>query len=165
LPSNSLRSFWIDISKEQFLDKLLLFVGFVVEYAFGILIGYVLGWAIGLYVGNTYVEHFEPVYLDDLSQLPSLLSHWRAIPHIFSRNGAIIGVALGMIAIALIHNKSHKECKNHEHTRHLCKFVSHGYHVNNEADYKDLVIEPKFKCNFCGRTANRGESLCNPTEL
>jgi hypothetical protein len=87
------------------------------------------------------------------------------MPYIFARNGAMIGVAVGMIAIAIIHNKSHKECKSDEHTKHLCKFVSYGYHVNNEADYQGLIKEPRYKCNFCGRTANLGESLCNPTEL
>jgi NhaP-type Na+/H+ or K+/H+ antiporter len=74
----------------------------VVEYAFGMHIGYAIGWVIGLYVGHFYVEHFEPVYLDDLSQL----SYWRLAPYIFARNGAMIGVVVGMIAIAVINNKS-----------------------------------------------------------
>ena len=147
------------------LDKLLLFVGFVVEYAFGIYIGYVIGWVIGLYAGRSYAGHFEPVYLDDLSQLSSILSYWRSVPYIFARNGAIIGAAVGMIAIALRHNKSHKECKSDEHTKHLCKFVSFGYHVNNEEDYKALIKEPKYKCYFCGHTASLEESLCNPVKL
>jgi hypothetical protein len=163
--SNSLHSFRINTSKEQFLDKLLIFIKVVVEYALGTHIGYALGWVIGLYVGHSYVEHFEPVYLDDLSQLSGLLSHWRTAPYIFARNGAVIGVAAGMIAIALIHNKSHKECKSDEHTKHLCHFVSYGYHVNNEDNYKDLVKEPRYKCNFCGCTANLEESLCNPAKL
>ena len=161
VPGNSLYSFWINASKEQLLDKLLIFIEVVVEYAFGTHIGYALGWVIGLYVGHSYVEHFEPVYLDDLSQL----SYWRLAPYIFARNGAVIGVAVGIIAIALIHNKSHKECKRDEHTKHLCSFESHGYHVNNEEDYKDIVKEPRYKCYLCGRTANTEESLCNPTKL
>ncbi|MBW7989542.1 MAG: hypothetical protein FVQ84_05935 [Planctomycetes bacterium] len=159
--SNSLHWFWINTSKEQLLDKLFIFIEVVVEYAFGTHIGYALGWVIGLYVGHSYVEHFEPVYLDDLSQL----SYWRLAPYIFARNGAVIGVAIGIIAIALIHNKSHKECKSDEHTKHLCSFESYGYHVNNEADYKDIVKEPGYKCDFCGLTANLEESLCNPTKL
>jgi hypothetical protein len=158
---NSLHSFWINISKEQLLDKLLAFIEVVVEYALGTHIGYALGWVIALYVGHSYVEHFEPVYLDDLSQL----SYWRTAPYIFARNGALIGVAVGMIVIALIHSKSHKECKSDEHTRHLCHFVSHGYHVNNEVVYKDIVQEPKYKCDFCDRTANLEANLCNPTKL
>ncbi len=70
-----------------------------------------------------------------------------------------------MIAIAVIHNKSHKKCKNDEHTKHLCHLMSHGYHVNNEAAYKDIVKEPRYKCDFCGRTANLEAGLCNPMKL
>lgn len=147
------------------LDKLLIFIEVVVEYICGIHIGYAIGWLIGLYVGNTYVEHFEPVYLEDLSQLSSLLSHWRLAPYIFARNGAMIGVAVVMVAIALIHNKSHKECKSAEHTKHLCHFVSDGYHVKNEEAYKEIVKNPRYKCGFCGLTANPEESLCRPTKL
>jgi len=97
-------SLQISISKEQLLDKLLLFIKVVVEYAFGVQIGYVLGWLIGLYAGHSYVEHFEPVYFD-LNQLSNLLSYWRSMPYIFARNGALIGVAIGVIAIAIINNK------------------------------------------------------------
>jgi NhaP-type Na+/H+ or K+/H+ antiporter len=143
------------------LDKLLIFIKVVVEYAFGTHIGYALGWVIGLYVGHFYVEHFEPVYLDDLSQL----SYWRLAPYIFARNGAVIGAAIGILVIAVINNTSHKECKSDEHTRHLCNFVSHGYHVNNEAAYKEIINEPRYKCYSCGRKANIEESLCKPTKL
>ena len=73
----------------------------VVEYAFGIHLGYAIGWVTGLYAGHFYVEHFGPVYLD-LSQL----SYWNSAPSIFARNAAMIGVAVGMIAIAVINNKS-----------------------------------------------------------
>lgn len=101
------------------------------------------------------------MYLDDLSRL----SYRRLAPYIFARNGAVIGVTVGMIAIAVIHNKSHKKCKNDEHTKHLCHLMSHGYHVNNEAAYKDIVKEPRYKCDFCGRTANLEAGLCNPMKL
>ena len=124
-------------------------------------IGYAIGWAIGLYAGYTYVEYFEPLYFDDLSKLAS----WRLAPFVFARNSAITGVILGMIAIAIINNKSYKECKGDEHALHLCHFVSKGYHVNNEKDYKDLIKEPRYKCNSCGLTANIEQSLCNPKKL
>ncbi len=163
--SSPLQSFWINTSKERLLDKLLIFIEVVFEYVCGIHVGYAIGWLIGLYVGNTYVEHFEPVYLEDLSKLSSLLSHWRLAPYIFARNGAMIGVAVCMMAIALLHNKSHKECKSDEHTRHLCHFVSYGYHVKNESAYKEIVKEPGYKCGFCGLTANLEESLCSPAKL
>jgi len=132
-PSNSLYSLWISISKEQLLDKLLLFVRVVVEYAFGMEIGYVTGWVIGLYAGHSYVEHFEPVYLDDLSQLSSLLSYWRSMPYIFAPYGAMIGVAIGVITIAVINNKllNHRVTSlykkgitnSNDIARHLCESV------------------------------------------
>ena len=81
---------------------MLAFIEVVVEYVFGMHIGYAIGWVIGLYIGHSYVEHFEPVYLIDLSQL----SYWRLAPYIFARNVAIIGVAVGMLIITVINNKS-----------------------------------------------------------
>ena len=63
------------------------------------------------------------------------------------------------------HPKDNIECKSDEHTKHLCYFVSYGYHINDGEGYKGLVEEPKFKCYLCGRTAHRAESLCNPKDL
>ena len=102
---NCLHSLWINISKEQLLDKLLLLVKVVIEYTFGMHIGYAIGWIIGLYAGHCYVKHFEPVYIDDLSQVSSMLSYWRSAPYIFAQYGAIIGGAIGIIAIAFINNQ------------------------------------------------------------
>lgn len=63
-------------------------------------------------------------------------------------------------------NPSHNtDCKSDEHTKHLCYFVSYGYHVDNEEEYKDLVEEPRYKCYFCGRTAHQEENLCKPMKL
>jgi hypothetical protein len=97
----SLHSFRFNISTEQLLDKLLFFVKAVVEYAFGMHVGYVIGWLVGFYAGEFYVEHFEPMYLDDLSRL----SYWRLAPREFAGNGALIGLAAGVIAIAIINAK------------------------------------------------------------
>ena len=63
------------------------------------------------------------------------------------------------------HPEQSAVCKSDEHTKHLCYFVSYGYHVDNPQDYKDLVEEPRFKCHFCVRTAHCKESLCQPMEL
>ena len=61
--------------------------------------------------------------------------------------------------------EDNKQCKSDEHTKHLCYFVSYGYHEDNPEEYKDLVKKPRFKCLFCGRKANMSESLCKPVEL
>jgi NhaP-type Na+/H+ or K+/H+ antiporter len=96
---------WVNISKEQFLDKLLILIGVVVEYTFGIYIGNTIGWLVGLYVGQSYVEHFGPVYLNDFNQL----SYWRLAPYILARNVAVIGMVVGLIAIAVVNNKPLKK--------------------------------------------------------
>ena len=98
---NSSHSLGVNISTERFLDKLLFFIKAVVEYAFGTHIGFAIGWLTGLCVGNAYVEHFKPVYMDDLSEL----SHWRLMPYDFARTGATIGVVVCVIAILLINSK------------------------------------------------------------
>jgi hypothetical protein len=58
-----------------------------------------------LCVGHSYVEHFEPVYLNDLDQL----HYWRLVPYECARNGAMIGMAIGVIAIAIINDKLLKQ--------------------------------------------------------
>ena len=94
------RSF--SIKAGRFLDRSLFFIKIIIEYALGIHLGYAIGWLIGLWIGHTYVKYFEPVYLEDLNQL----AYWRLAPEIFAKNGAIIGIAVGVIAIAIINRRS-----------------------------------------------------------
>ncbi len=63
------------------------------------------------------------------------------------------------------HPEDNKQCTGDEHTRHLCYFVSYGYHQENEEDYAALVKDPRYKCYICGRIAHAAESLCMPREL
>ncbi len=95
---NSPCAFWINAPIERLLDKLLFLVEPAVEYIFGMHIGFAFGWLIGLCAGHSYVKHFEPTYLDDLSQL----SFWREAPYVFAKHGALTGLAIGVIAIAII---------------------------------------------------------------
>lgn len=99
-PDNSSCSFRINAQIEQLLDKLLIFVKPAVEYIFGMHIGFALGWLTGLCVGHCYVKYFEPVYLNDLSRL----TYWREVPFLFARHGALTGLAIGVIVIALINS-------------------------------------------------------------
>ena len=74
----------------------------VTEYVLGMALGSATGWLTGLCVGNTYVEHFEPAYyMDDLSEL----SHWNFMPYEFAKDGATVGLVLGVIAIVFINSK------------------------------------------------------------
>ena len=95
---NYSHSIWMSIPREQCLERLLLFVKGVVEYIFGMYIGFAIGWLIGLWAGQSYVDHFEPVYLDDFRQV----FYWKAIPCIFAKYGAMIGLTAGVMTIAII---------------------------------------------------------------
>lgn len=97
----SLHLLSVNISTEKLLDKLLFTLKWVVEYTFGMHIGFAIGWLLGLCVGKVYVEHFEPVYFDDLNQL----TQWRLSPYDFAKNAAIIGVVVGVVVIAIINSK------------------------------------------------------------
>lgn len=91
---------WINISTRKLLDRLLFLIKPAVEYIFGMHIGFALGWLTGLCVGHSYVKYFEPVYLNDLSRL----TYWREAPFLFARHGALTGLTIGVIVIALINS-------------------------------------------------------------
>jgi hypothetical protein len=82
-------------------DKLLFLIKPIAEYALGMHIGFALGWLIGLCAGHFYVNHFEPLYLDDLNKL----AFWTAVPHMFAKYGALTGPIIGILAILKINNK------------------------------------------------------------
>jgi hypothetical protein len=63
------------------------------------------------------------------------------------------------------HPRGNTDCCDEDHNQHLCYFVSYGYHVMDDEDYKSKVIEPQFKCYYCGRVAHLAKSLCKPVEL
>jgi len=94
------------------LDRLLFAVSGIVEYAFGIHIGFAIGWLFGLWTGNIYVEECEPVYFSGLSEI----RQWWLMPYKFAGCGAIIGVIVGAIVIAVVNGKlsSHKAATLHE---------------------------------------------------
>ena len=57
------------------------------------------------------------------------------------------------------------ECGSPRHKEHLCYFVSQGFHLSNEQEYKWMVENPQFKCQHCGRVARCAENLCKPANL
>lgn len=102
---SSLHSLGVNISAERFLDRSLFFIKTTVEYALGMHIGFAAGWILGWYTGNVYAENFEPLHFRDLNEF----WQWELVPYEFAGNGAIIGVAVGAIVIAIINNKLLKQ--------------------------------------------------------
>ncbi len=100
--ANSLR---VNILTGQLLDRLLSFIKPIAEYAFGIHIGFAFGWLIGLCAGHFYVNHYEPLYPDDLNEL----AFWAAAPHIFAKYGALTGLIIGILVIRIINRKLLKQ--------------------------------------------------------
>ena len=81
--------------------RLLLFVGSIVEYAFGAHMGFAAGWLAGFLLGDTYVEYFKPAYMSDIGQP----SYWELLPCRFAKDCAIFGIVAGIVIIAIVKNK------------------------------------------------------------
>ncbi len=81
--------------------RLLLFVGSIVEYAFGAHMGFAAGWLAGFLLGDTYVEYFKPAYMSDIGQP----SYWELLPFRSAKDCAIFGIVVGIVIIAIVKNK------------------------------------------------------------
>jgi len=57
------------------------------------------------------------------------------------------------------------DCKSESHTEHLCYMVSQGFHMSDADQYNELVKEPEFKCQRCGRSAKSANNLCVAVKL
>ncbi len=62
-------------------------------------------------------------------------------------------------------DRSNPECRSELHDQHLCYFISQGFHLTDEQKYKDMVSEPRYFCQHCGRVAKGVQNLCKPTDL
>lgn len=62
-------------------------------------------------------------------------------------------------------NIPNSRCKNERHSEHLCTLTDQYFHINNAEQYRAMVRDPEFKCQFCGRTAKSKQNLCYPDEL
>ena len=62
-------------------------------------------------------------------------------------------------------DESNQGCTSELHDQHLCYIISQGFHLTEEQKYKDMVGEPRYFCQHCGRVAKSGQNLCEPAEL
>jgi hypothetical protein len=83
------------------LDKALLLIAVVVEYLFVMHVGVIIGWLLGLWAGNVYFDHFSP---QDYSKA-LVLTKQGVIPYAFTKNGAITGILVSIIVLAVINKR------------------------------------------------------------
>lgn len=57
------------------------------------------------------------------------------------------------------------ECKDGNHNEHLCYLMCDGFHYSRKEEYKEMVRDANFRCQYCARTAKRAENLCAPVPL
>lgn len=91
----------VEASVVSLFDRLLFFVQPVIEYALGAHIGFAIGWLLGLWAGKTWVEYFEPVCMDGLSEL----FYWRLLPYNIAKSSAVIGISVGVVAVGIIRKR------------------------------------------------------------
>ena len=51
------------------------------------------------------------------------------------------------------------------HDKHLCYLNNLEFQKSNAEDYKELIKNPKFFCENCGRSAANEKNLCKPVTL
>jgi transposase len=67
------------------------------------------------------------------------------------------------MAVELKQQKS--ECCTETHGEHLCYFMSQGFHLSDEQEFKTLIEDAKFRCDHCGHHAKSDANLCVPVSL
>jgi rubrerythrin len=56
-------------------------------------------------------------------------------------------------------------CESSSHTQHLCYIISQGFNLSNESEFAELIKDPQFKCQKCGRLAKEKINLCKPVKF
>ena len=62
-------------------------------------------------------------------------------------------------------NAPSSRCNRDCHSKHLCILTDQYFHTNAPEEYRAMVMDPKFKCQFCGRSAKSDKNVCYPIEL
>lgn len=52
-----------------------------------------------------------------------------------------------------------------EHEEHLCYLMYNGFHNDHKEEYKNMVQDAQYRCEFCSRTAKEAKHLCKPVKL
>jgi len=56
-------------------------------------------------------------------------------------------------------------CKNAEHNTHICALKAEDFDKKNPEEFKQLTMDPKYKCATCGAMVKDSKNVCSPVEL
>lgn len=51
------------------------------------------------------------------------------------------------------------------HDKHLCYLVNLRYQESHTEDFKNMISQPQYYCQNCGRAAASAKNLCKPAKL
>ena len=60
---------------------------------------------------------------------------------------------------------ANENCQDDNHPNHLCYLHRVEYYRTHKDEFLELVRDPTFICNSCGRTARDELNVCTPLEL
>jgi hypothetical protein len=62
-------------------------------------------------------------------------------------------------------SRQEKPCTTDQHHEHLCQLAEQYCHVHEPERFRAIVLDPRFKCEYCGRAAAEARNLCYPAPL
>ena len=60
---------------------------------------------------------------------------------------------------------SNPNCKKPEHKMHMCAMKESGFDKKNPDKFREMTVNPKYKCGTCGAKATKSKNLCEPVKL
>ena len=57
------------------------------------------------------------------------------------------------------------QCVATRRERYLCHLTDQYLHIRDPEQFRAMVLDPQYACEFCGRTAHSAHNLCYPVPL
>lgn len=58
-----------------------------------------------------------------------------------------------------------QSCVVVRHRGHLCRLADQYFHIREPEQFREMATDPRYACEFCGRTAHEAHNLCYPMPL